>query len=836
MKFALLRPMRTLAGILLALVSASAPAIAQTVVLDPGHGGADSGAVGCGLQEDAVVLDVSLRAATLLRAAGLTVHLTRSDDRFIELSARASFANARGASRFVSVHANANSGTPASGTETFVYTSASSTSRTMGQQIQNDLIATWGLRDRGLKTANFSVIRRTSMPGALAELAFINRCDPDAGLLGSSAERGRIAASLARSVLASLGRSGPVDPAPPVDPPVDPPVEPPSSSTGRIVGVSFEDVGVGLEDTSRRISGATVRVNGETQISNTNGSFAFNFVPGTYRIEVTKDGFAPAGRDCVVRAGADAWCSVGLSVASAGTTRVRGVIYVENGSSIMSAPRIAGATVDFGGSFVTTDSEGNFNFEVGPGSLTLRVDKDGYAPAVRSCTANGAETWCSVGLVPEASAGAMQGVVFVDGQLSNRIEGATVRVRELGTNVRAASRSGYWRFEVPAGTYTIDVEAPGYISSSETCIVREGDEAWCSVGLISNGSGGSFVIDEREPEAAAADETHDPSGVVGGCSASGSGTTNLWLLGLFGLMFFRRRQGVALTALLAVGVSGLTGCSESPDVTATSQALTEAPAEDDALLLASQVPSFAELENVTEIAQGDFIDLELSPDATHLALSHARYAALSVLSLETRELRVLREASQAGYEPRWRDDSQVLGVRTEGQTSTAAPMLAYGVDGSEAQPFQPANVLSVRIVDDAVIMRTQDGDETRLGPPGDRYFEPRATADGEFVTFRGLSTGLYVHRRSDGSTFMVGAGSHARFDAGSQLMVFERATSDGHERLSSALFVMDLTSDELRYGPIETDRVRPDAPSIGNGRFAFMDEGSAMVGELRILN
>lgn len=835
MEFALLRPMRTLAGILLALTMASAPAAAQTVVLDPGHGGHDPGAVGCGLEEEDVVLDVSLRAATLLRDAGLTVHLTRSDDRFIELSARSSFANSMGASRFVSVHANANAGTPATGTETFVYTSASSTSRSLGQSVQDELIDTWGLRNRGLKTANFSVVRRTSMPAALAELAFINRCDPDAALLGSSGERGRIAAALARSILASLGRSGPSDPPAPVDPPVEPP---PSATTGRLLGVTFEDIGVGLEDTSNRLSGATVRVNGETQVSNGDGSFAFNFSPGAYRIEVTQDGFDPAGRDCVVRAGADTWCSVGLSPVSAGTTRVRGVIYEQNGSSIASAPRLSGAVIDFGGATtVTTDSAGNFSFDVAPGSITLDVSRAGYAPAIRACTANGAETWCSVGLVPTARAGAMQGVVFVDGQLSNRIEGATIRVRELGTNVNAASRSGYWRFEVPAGTYTIDVEAPGYITKSESCVVREGGETWCSVGLVSTGSGGSFVIDERAPEEAA--EDRNIQAISGGCSASGSGTTNLWLLGLFGMMFFRRRQGVALTALLAAGVSSLTGCSESPDVAGSSGALTEEAAseaanEDDGLLLASQVPSFAELENVAEIAQGDFIDLELSPDASHLALSHARYAALSVLSLETRERRVVREAPQAGYEPRWRDDGQVIGVRTEGQTSTAAPMLAYGVDGSEAQPFQPASVLSVRIEDDAVIMRTQDGDETRLGPPGDRYFEPRASADGEFVTFRGLSTGLYVHRRSDGSTFMIGAGSHARFDQNSQLMVFERADSDGHERMSATLFVLDLTSDELRYGPIETDQVRPSAPSIGNGRFAFMDEGSAMVGELSI--
>ena len=811
--------MRSLAVALLTIAFAS-PVVAQTVVLDPGHGGSDPGGVGCGLQEEDIVLDVSLRAATLLRAEGITVAMTRTDDRFIELSARSSFANSRGATRFVSVHSNANAGTPATGTETFVYTSASSASRNLGQEVQDDLIATWGLRNRGLKTANFSVLRRTSMPAALAELAFINRCDPDAALLGSNAERGRIAASLARSILASLGRTGPSDPPPGVDPP----------ATGRIIGVSFEDVGVGLEDTSNRISGATVRVNGETQTSDANGAFQFNFEPGTYRIEVSKDGFASARRDCVVVAGNDAWCSVGLSPATAPATRVRGVIYESNGAPITSAPRLAGAIVDFGGMRVTTDSAGNFDFEVPPGNITLNVSREGYAPAVRACTASGAETWCSVGLVSAASAGAMQGVVYVAGQLSNRVEGATVRIRELGTNVLSASRSGYWRFEVPAGTYTVDISAVGYVSSSETCRVVEGGEAWCSRGMARDGARGAFVIDTREPEDAAQD-----GGPVGrdDCSAGGTGGSNLWLLGLLGMMLFRRRPGVALSALLVAGSLG--GCSETPDVSSASQSLA-APSRDGELMLASEVSSFARIENVAEIAQGDFVDLELSPDAEHIALSHAGHSAVSVLNVETHKRTLLREAPQAGYEPRWDENGQVLGVRTEGQTSTAAPMLAFDLNGSEAAPFQPAKGVTVRVSDELIVMRTPDGDETRVGPPGDSYFEPRASADGEFVTFRGLSTGLYVHRRADGATFMVGAGSHARFDEDSRLMVFERSTDDGHERIGSTLFVMDLTSDELRYGPLDgvQNAIRPDAPSIAHGQLAFMDEGSAMIGELRV--
>lgn len=797
-------------GALLVLLSMATRADAQIVVLDPGHGGADSGAVGCSLQEADVVLDVCQRAATLLREADLTVHMTRDDDRFIELAARATFANSRGAALFVSVHANANDGAPATGTETFVYTTASAESRDLGQEVQDELIATWGLRDRLLKFANFSVLRNTSMPAALAELAFINRCDPDAALLGSPAERARIAAALARAILTTLGRTGPVDP----------------PTTGRLIGVSFEDTGMGLEDTSVRIPAAMVRVGDDVLTSGADGLFAFNLTPGTYEVEVSMPGFATTTRECAVSSGVDNWCSVGLMREGMEMrTRVVGYIYEDNGGDMATAPRLGGALVDYGAGNVTTDAAGDFSFEVASGPLTLNVSRAGYTSASMACTATGAETTCAVGLVPMSTSdlGTLEGIVHVAGDLEDRIGGTSVFVRELGIPAES-NTTGVWSLELPAGSYNVDFSAPGYVMASELCTVRAGEETTCNAGL-------ALVEEGPGPEMMPDDEGC-------GCSAAGSGSSSsstLWLFGLLGLCVFRRRStrvggaGVVLATLFA-----LTGCSGTPDAAASSQAIREAPqAEDSELLLAAEVTSFAALENVHEVTQGDFIDLELSPDAQHIALSHARYAALSVLSFETQELRVLREAPQAGYEPRWRNDGQVIGVRTEGQTSTASPTLAFSVDGTEADAFRPVDGLSVRVEDDVVIMRSADGDETRLGPPGDRYFDPRASADGEYVSFRGLSSGLYIHRRADGATFMVGAGAHVRFDASGRWMVFVRNIEDGHERTGSALYVMDLASDELRYGPIETDAVRPDAPSIAGGKLAFMDEGSARIGELR---
>ena len=79
----------------------------KLVVIDPGHGGHDSGATGHGLRECDVTLQISKRIKrTLLRDFDVDVKLTRSDDRFVGLDARAKFANDRNAAYFVAVHIN----------------------------------------------------------------------------------------------------------------------------------------------------------------------------------------------------------------------------------------------------------------------------------------------------------------------------------------------------------------------------------------------------------------------------------------------------------------------------------------------------------------------------------------------------------------------------------------------------------------------------------------------------------------------------------------------------------------------------------------------------------
>jgi N-acetylmuramoyl-L-alanine amidase len=102
-------------------IAAAAPA-SPVVVLDPGHGGSNPGTKGQGLHEKQLTLTIANLVAAKLRASGITVELTRTDDRTLTLRQRVAFADHRPADLFVSIHANASPTRTQRGYETFVLT------------------------------------------------------------------------------------------------------------------------------------------------------------------------------------------------------------------------------------------------------------------------------------------------------------------------------------------------------------------------------------------------------------------------------------------------------------------------------------------------------------------------------------------------------------------------------------------------------------------------------------------------------------------------------------------------------------------------------------------
>lgn len=143
------------------------------IYINPGHGGADSGAVGIGgRQEKDDALRYASAVADKLKAAGHTVELERNADYLINVKDIAKYANLWGADLFVAFHRNSGGGT---GAECLVVTGASATSREMAQAIQNALVAV-GFRDRLVKVQdrNTYVLSHTTMPATTIECGFVD--------------------------------------------------------------------------------------------------------------------------------------------------------------------------------------------------------------------------------------------------------------------------------------------------------------------------------------------------------------------------------------------------------------------------------------------------------------------------------------------------------------------------------------------------------------------------------------------------------------------------------------------------------------------------------------
>ncbi|MGE5588384.1 MAG: N-acetylmuramoyl-L-alanine amidase [Clostridia bacterium] len=151
------------------------PLYKKTIVVDPGHGGSDPGAVGAtGLQEKAVTLDISKRVAAMLGEAGAKAVLTRTDDVSAFLPERVKVAAEARADVFVSVHANAGKTETSSGTET-LFCSSVPMNRRLAEHVQASLVREIGLPDRGIRERpDLYVIREAKMPSCLVEVLFMS--------------------------------------------------------------------------------------------------------------------------------------------------------------------------------------------------------------------------------------------------------------------------------------------------------------------------------------------------------------------------------------------------------------------------------------------------------------------------------------------------------------------------------------------------------------------------------------------------------------------------------------------------------------------------------------
>jgi N-acetylmuramoyl-L-alanine amidase len=189
----------------------------RTIVIDAGHGGKDPGTIGkSGLREKDVNLDIAKRLAKMLKDAGVNVIMTRSNDSFVPLSRRAEVANRAKADLFISIHANANRVRSLNGFEVYYVSTKANDSKRAQESARNvaldldrsyfagnsltlkaiiwDLLYTYNRAEsvelcrslcrnigrdlntkvRGVKNANFQVLRDARMPAVLIEIGFLS--------------------------------------------------------------------------------------------------------------------------------------------------------------------------------------------------------------------------------------------------------------------------------------------------------------------------------------------------------------------------------------------------------------------------------------------------------------------------------------------------------------------------------------------------------------------------------------------------------------------------------------------------------------------------------------
>ena len=175
-----------------------------SVIIDPGHGGKDPGAIGIGgLQEKDVILPISIRVAQILQQNGVQAVLTRNKDYFVSLKGRVDMAERGNADLFVSIHANSVglSRPDVSGLEVYYYSSGYN----LAQSVRKAILNTVNVRDRRVRKARFYVLRKTSMPAILVETGYVTGRE-DAAKLSNPQYREQMAQGIADGILSYIRR------------------------------------------------------------------------------------------------------------------------------------------------------------------------------------------------------------------------------------------------------------------------------------------------------------------------------------------------------------------------------------------------------------------------------------------------------------------------------------------------------------------------------------------------------------------------------------------------------------------------------------------------------
>lgn len=187
----------------------------KLIVLDPGHGGSDPGAIGPRrTYEKTLNLSLGMQVKAILERSGAQVVMTRQADIDLstpeasdrdELRARTMVANNRKADLFISIHHNASANSDLSGTTTYYYRKTLF-DVVLAQCLQDAMVRGGGLDNIGVRTANFFVVKNTWMPAALLEVGFISNPQEEQ-IMGSPAFQQKMALAIVAGIDQFFGQA-----------------------------------------------------------------------------------------------------------------------------------------------------------------------------------------------------------------------------------------------------------------------------------------------------------------------------------------------------------------------------------------------------------------------------------------------------------------------------------------------------------------------------------------------------------------------------------------------------------------------------------------------------
>lgn len=224
---------------------------------------------------------------------------------------------------------------------------------------------------------------------------------------------------------------------------------------------------------------------------------------------------------------------------------------------------------------------------------------------------------------------------------------------------------------------------------------------------------------------------------------------------------------------------------------------------------------------------GHFLSPKWSPDGLQMLVSRPGYSGIYVIDARTGQMRFVADGS--AYGASWTADGKIQVRDEDGNLKTIRP------DGT-VESVEPASASDAAFAEnDTIFARGADGSAIPITASDDKYFNPVTSPDGKSVVYQGLTSGLYM-APADGSgePVYIGRGNNPVWTPGSDGVVFDVTTDDGHYLTSGDLYYVDSDLSErtnLTPGSDSIDQMPTLSP---DGReIAYESDGEIYVGELR---